>query len=149
MHGIRISDFATAASFGISDPLFSVDVGYYVFHLPFYVLLQTSFTLLTIVTIAIILPTYLLSGLQRADESDRTAAGARSMSHLSVLLFILVANLGWGFYLDHYELVYSTLGVVYGAGYAADHVTRVALWVMVGASAVACGFSCSPAFVRA
>ena len=132
--------FRYGGAFGISDPLFSVDVGYYVFSLPFYVLLQTSFTLLTIVTIAIILPTYLLSGLQRADESDRTAAGARSMSHLSVLLFILVANLGWGFYLDHFELVYSTLGVVYGAGYAADHVTRVALWVMIGASAVACGF---------
>ena len=60
------------------------------------------------------------------------------MSHLSVLLFILVASFGWGFYLDHYELVYSTLGVVYGAGYAADHVTRIALWIMVGVSAVAC-----------
>ena len=49
-----------------------------------------------------------------------------------VLLFILVANFGWGFILDHYELVYSTLGVVHGAGYAAAHVTRVALWVMTG-----------------
>ena len=51
-----------------------------------------------------------------------------------VLLFILAATLGWGFYLDHYELVYSTLGVVYGAGYAAAHVTRIALWIMLGAS---------------
>jgi hypothetical protein len=56
------------------------------------------------------------------------------------LLFILVANFGWGFVLDHYELVYSTLGVVHGAGYAAAHVTRVALWVMTGASgAGVCG----------
>jgi uncharacterized membrane protein (UPF0182 family) len=30
------------------------------------------------------------------------------------------------------------LGVVYGAGFAADHVTRTALWLMVGVSAVAC-----------
>ena len=58
--------------------------------------------------------------------------------HFIVLLFILVANFGWGFILDHYELVYSTLGVVHGAGYAAAHVTRVALWVMTGASALAC-----------
>ena len=56
----------------------------------------------------------------------------------SVLLFILAANFGWGFYLDHYELVYSTIGVVYGVGYAAAHVTRIALWIMVGASALAC-----------
>jgi uncharacterized membrane protein (UPF0182 family) len=59
-------------------------------------------------------------------------------STLSCFLFILVANFGWGFVLDHYELVYSSLGVVHGAGYAAAHVTRVALWVMTGASALTC-----------
>jgi uncharacterized membrane protein (UPF0182 family) len=45
---------------------------------------------------------------------------------------------GVGFYLDHYQLVYSTLGIVYGAGYAADHVTRPALWFMVAISAAGC-----------
>ena len=130
--------FRYGGSFGVSDPLFGVDVGFYVFHLPFYVLLQSSLTLLTILTLGIVLATYVFLGLQRASGSGRIAIGGNATSHLSVLLFILVANFGWGFYLDHYELVYSTLGVVYGAGYAADHVTRVALWIMVGASAVAC-----------
>jgi uncharacterized membrane protein (UPF0182 family) len=130
--------FRYGGSFGVSDPLFGVDVGFYVFHLPFYVLLQSSLTLLTILTLGIVLATYVFVELQRASESGRIAIGGNATAHLSVLLFILVANFGWGFYLDHYELVYSTLGVVYGAGYAADHVTRVALWIMVGASAVAC-----------
>ena len=130
--------FRYGGSFGVSDPLFGVDVGFYVFHLPFYVLLQSSLTLLTVLTLGIVLATYVFLGLQRASGSGRIALGGNATSHLSVLLFILVANFGWGFYLDHYELVYSTLGVVYGAGYAADHVTRVALWIMVGVSAVAC-----------
>jgi uncharacterized protein len=130
--------FRYGGSFGMSDPLFGVDVGFYVFHLPFYVLLQSSLTLLTILTLGIVLSTYAFFGLQRASGSGRVAVGGNATSHLAVLLFILVANFGWGFYLDHYELVYSTLGVVYGAGYAADHVTRVALWIMVGVSAVAC-----------
>jgi uncharacterized membrane protein (UPF0182 family) len=130
--------FRYGGSFGVSDPLFGVDVGFYVFHLPFYVLLQSSLALLTILTLGIVLLAYVFLGLQRASESGTIAAGGNATSHLSVLLFILVANFGWGFYLDHYELVYSTLGVVYGAGYAADHVTRVALWIMVGVSAVAC-----------
>ena len=39
--------FRYGGSFGVSDPLFGVDVGFYVFHLPFYVLLQSSLTLLT------------------------------------------------------------------------------------------------------
>ncbi|MFY9835479.1 MAG: UPF0182 family protein, partial [Xanthobacteraceae bacterium] len=130
--------FRYGGSFGMSDPLFGVDVGFYVFHLPFYVLLQSSLTLLTILTLGTVLSTYAFFGLQRASGSGRIAVGGNATSHLAVLLFILVANFGWGFYLDHYELVYSTLGVVYGAGYAADHVTRVALWIMVGVSAVAC-----------
>jgi uncharacterized membrane protein (UPF0182 family) len=130
--------FRYGGSFGVSDPLFGVDVGFYVFHLPFYELLQTSLTLLTVLTLGIVLSIYVFLGLRRASGSGRIDIGGNVVSHLSVLLFILVANFGWGFYLDHYELVYSTLGVVYGAGYAADHVTRVALWVMFGASGVAC-----------
>ena len=130
--------FRYGGSFGVSDPLFGVDVGFYVFHLPFYLVLQSSLTLLTISTLAIVLPTYMFLGLQQASRSRGITSIGNATSHLSVLLFILVANFGWGFYLDHYELVYSTLGVVYGAGYAADHVTRVALWIMVGVSAVAC-----------
>jgi uncharacterized membrane protein (UPF0182 family) len=63
---------------------------------------------------------------------------AESVPHLSTLFFVLIASFGWGFYLDHYELLYSTQGVVYGAGYTADHVTRIALWIMVGAAAALC-----------
>jgi uncharacterized membrane protein (UPF0182 family) len=130
--------FRYGGSFGISDPLFGVDVGFYVFHLPFYLLLQSSLTALTALTLAIVLGIYVFFGLHRANGSGRIAIGGSALSHLSVLLFILAASFGWGFYLDHYELVYSTLGVVYGAGYAADHVTRIALWIMVGISAAAC-----------
>ena len=130
--------FRYGGSFGVADPLFGVDVGFYVFHLPFYVLLQSSLAVLTILTLGIVLSIYVFLGIQRAGGSGKIAIGRNATSHLSVLLFILVANFGWGFYLDHYELVYSTLGVVYGAGYAADHVTRIALWIMVGASVVAC-----------
>ncbi len=130
--------FRYGGAFGVSDPLFGVDVGFYIFHLPFYVLLQGSLTLLTVLTLGIVLATYVFSGLQRAGENGRIAISGNATSHASVLLLILVAGFGWGFYLDHYELVYSTLGVVYGAGYAADHVTRIALWIMVGVSGVAC-----------
>ena len=121
----------------MSDPLFGVDVGFYVFHLPFYGMLQTSLMLLTVLALAAVLLIYVFFGLLRVNRSGKIAAEGKATSHLCVLLFILVANWGFGLYLDHYNLVYSTLGVVYGAGYAADHVTRVALWVMVGVSAAA------------
>jgi len=130
--------FRYGGSFGVSDPLFGIDVGFYLFHLPFYELLQSSLTLLTVAALTFVLLVYGLFGSWRVRDNGANAAGGSIAAHLSMLLFILVANLGWGFYLDHYQLLYSTQGVVYGAGYTADHVTRIALWGMVGVSAVAC-----------
>ena len=75
--------FRYGGSFGVSDPLFGVDVGFYVFHLPFYVLLQSSLTLLTVLTLGIVLSTYVFLGLQRASGSGRIAVGGNATSHLS------------------------------------------------------------------
>jgi uncharacterized protein len=130
--------FRYGGSFGVADPLFGVDVGFYVFHLPFYELLQSSLMVLTVLTLAIVLLSYGYFGLLRASGSRKIAIDGKDISHVCVLLLILVADWGLGLYLDHYQLVYSTLGVVYGAGYTADHVTRIALWIMVAVSAVAC-----------
>jgi len=126
--------FRYGGSFGVADPLFGIDVGFYVFQLPFYQLLQTSVMLLTLVTMIGVGSIYLIQASIRGEVASQRNA----MSHLSVMLFILVAVWGFGFFLDHYELVYSTMGVVYGAGFTADHVTRIALWTMVAASVVAC-----------
>lgn len=131
--------FRYGGSFGIADPLFGVDLGFYVFRLPFYELLQGSITVLTVSALAI-LTFCSVFGVRQLKSSGKFTVPVGARRHFMVLLFILVANLGWGFILDHYELVYSTLGVVYGAGYAAAHVTRAALWVMTGASALACVF---------
>ena len=129
--------FRYGGSFGVADPLFGVDLGFYVFRLPFYELLQGSITVLTIGALAI-LASCAMFGIRQSKSSGKITVPDGARQHFMVLLFILMANFGWGFILDHYELVYSTLGVVHGAGYAAAHVTRVALWVMTGASALAC-----------
>ena len=129
--------FRYGGSFGVADPLFGIDIGFYVFRLPFYELLQGSITVLTVLALAILAFCALL-GVRQSKSTGKITLRDGIAQHFIVLLFILVANFGWGFILDHYELVYSTLGVVHGAGYAAAHVTRIALWVMTGASALAC-----------
>ncbi len=129
--------FRYGDAFGVVDPLYGVDVGFYVFHLPFYEMLQHSLTTLLVVTLAIVGANYGLSGLMPLGGRSNTEVDLKVTSHLSVLLFILVADLGWGFYLGHYQLLYSTLGVVYGAGYTAVHVTRWMLWGMFALSAAA------------
>ena len=131
--------FRHGGSFGLSDPLFGVDVGFYLFRLPFYELLQSSLTALTMITLLAVLVFYTHFGLLRFGRiGQMEGQGPKAAPHLSILFFVLVAGWGWGFYLAHYELLYSTQGVVFGAGYTADHVTRIALWIMTGASAALC-----------
>jgi len=137
--------FKYGGSFGVADPLFKLDLGFYFFRLPFYELLQGSLVFLTVAALAIVCGVVLLE-LQQSIQQKTYNIRPSTARHLAALLFLLSATFGWGFYLDHYELVYSTLGVVYGAGFAAAHVTMVVLWGMVGASVLACGLIALTAF---
>ena len=128
--------FRYGGSFGLSDPLFGVDTGFYVFRLPFYELLQSSLSTLALIAFLAVLAFYAYFGvLQFSRHRPMKGWSVKAVPHLSSLLFFLVASWGWGFYLDHYELLYSTQGVVFGAGYTADHVTRTAYWIMTSAAA--------------
>jgi uncharacterized membrane protein (UPF0182 family) len=137
--------FRYGGSFGVVDPLFKVDLGFYFFRLPFYELLQGALVFLAVAALAIVCGVVLLE-LQQSVQQKTFKIRPATARHLAALLFVLSATFGWGFYLDHYELVYSTLGVVYGAGFAAAHVTMVVLWGMVGASVLACGLIALTAF---
>jgi uncharacterized membrane protein (UPF0182 family) len=123
--------FRYGGTFGVADPLYGIDVGFYVFQLPFYQMLQTSLAVLSVLTIAGIGLVYSCFKAISLKLGTSTGLESGAMSHLSFLLAILFANWGFGLLLDHYQLVYSTMGVVYGAGYTADRLTRVALWGML------------------
>ena len=99
--------FRYGGPFGVADPLFGVDRGFYVFRLPFYEMLQGSITVLTIGALAI-LSFCALFGMRQSKSTGKITLRDGIAQHFIVLLFILVANFGWGFILDHYQLVYST-----------------------------------------
>jgi uncharacterized membrane protein (UPF0182 family) len=130
--------FRYGGSCGFSDPVFGADVGFYLFSLPFYQLIQSSLAFLTVLAIVGVVFPCAYFGLMRLKGGPQIETWGNAVPHLSVLLFILAATLGWGYYLDRYGLLYSTRGVVYGVGYTAAHVTIIALWIMIGVSAAAC-----------
>jgi hypothetical protein len=129
--------FRYGGHFGLIDPLFRVDVGFYLFSLPFYELIQGSFVYLTIIALAVVLVGYVSTGLLHVNPGRQLIVNGNVGRHISALLCILAADWAWGFLLDRYDLVYSTLGVVYGAGYTASHVVMTMLWIMAGVSAAA------------
>jgi hypothetical protein len=130
--------FRYGGSGGFSDPIFGIDVGFYLFTLPFYQLLQFSLVLLTLLAIVAVIFQYVYFETVQLNGGRQIEVPRNAAPHLSVLLFILAAAFGWGYYLDRYGLLYSTMGVVYGVGYTASHVTMIALWIMIGVSAAAC-----------
>ena len=130
--------FRYGGAFGVADPLYGIDVGFYVFQLPFYQLLQSSLMLLSVLTMAGIGLVYSYFAAIGLARSAPTGLDRRATSHFAFLLLILFANWGVGLLLDHYQLVYSRMGVVYGAGYTAAHLTRFALWGMLALSVAAC-----------
>ncbi len=102
--------------FGDRDAQFGRDIGFYVFQLPF---LRSIFAwLFTSLVLALLLSAaghYLLGGIRPQASSNRIAGATQS--HLTVLLGLIVALKAWGYWLDKYELVYSTRGAATGATY--------------------------------
>jgi uncharacterized membrane protein (UPF0182 family) len=125
--------FFYGGSFGLEDPLFSTDVGFYVFKLPFLELVQNGLAGLVLFTFVVVLIAYLYTGHFRGPEAS-FRLNWPVMHHLAGLLVFFIILWGWGYWLDRYDLLYSTRGITYGAGYTDHNIVAIALWVMLFAS---------------
>lgn len=113
----RYIRFANAAPFGIQDPIFQTDVGFYIFKLPFlsflYGWLITSVILILLLTA---MTYFLFRGIQITPRGPIIARLART--HMLVIGALLLLIKAVGFRLDTYQLLYSPRGMVFGAGYS-------------------------------
>jgi hypothetical protein len=127
--------FRYRTTFGITDPLFEKDVGFYVFTLPFLNTLYGWVMVLLGVTALLTVLTYLLfRGIQLTSRGPRLSRWARG--HLLLLGAALLTVKAAGFQLDLYELLFSPRGVVFGASYADVHAVRPALMLLIVLSLV-------------
>lgn len=121
------------APFGVVDPLYSRDIGFYVFTLPFYQFLYSFFIATTILSIIVAALLYFAYGEIRLTlRGLRFSKGARI--HLFMMAALLLLLTGIHFYLSTYDLLYSERGLVYGAGYTDVNAELPALKFLVVAS---------------
>ncbi len=109
--------FTNRQDFGVTDPQFNTDIGFYVFQLPFlsYVV-DWAFASFVIVLILSAIAHYLNGGIRMAVTSgDRVSPSVKV--HLSAILAVLALIKAAGYWLDRYELTVSKRGVVDGALY--------------------------------
>ena len=125
-----------AQEFGVTDPQFGRDIGYYVFKLPWFKFVQTwLFTSLLLTGLLTAGAHYLLGGIRPEAQGEKVMPNVKV--HLSVLLALLLAARGWGYWLDRFALNFSPRGQVTGASYTDVHAELPALNLLLAVTAIA------------
>jgi uncharacterized protein len=126
---MRVLLFLHPTSFEKTEPFLKRDISFYVFALPIFELLEFWLVGLFLFSLAAITLTYLLSGksLSEGRFSGFSPAQQRHLLGLAGFLLLAIALHCW---LNRYELLYSTRGVVYGAGYTDTRVELPAYAVL-------------------
>lgn len=133
---LEVLNFLNATNFGLSDPIYGKDLSFYFFQLPFFQTLYNAFYgplfLLTFFTGLF----YIVTGVLRFSSLKLWRKGAVSIApaarrHLAFLISILLAFKAFGYYLDTYELLYSTYGHVAGAGFTDLNAVLPALKILI------------------
>ncbi len=116
--------------FGLDDPIFGMDVSFYIFDLPWYQALLGRGKTLIVLTFLGVLIRYALTNQMRSSEAA---------AHISLLGATWLVLVGLGSWLERYTLLQSELGVVFGAGYTdvnARNVLYIIETVLFGAAAI-------------
>ncbi|MDZ5444863.1 UPF0182 family protein [Micromonospora sp. 4G57] len=111
--------FRNGGNFGVKDPEFGVDVGFYVFQLPFWrYLLGVGFTAVVLALLGALAVHYIFGGVRLQGVGDRMTNGARA--HLSTLVAAFVLLKFVAYLLDRRAMLleYNEGAKLYGAGYA-------------------------------
>lgn len=149
-HWQDILMFIYGVPFSIRDPLFNMDVGFYMFKLP---LLKTIYNMLlnTIIVLTVATSLFYLFiviktkadgyrsfyGVNRARPRyirDIIDIGGKRLSLFGGAIFVMSAI---GFVFKNFDLVYSSRGVAFGASYTDMHVSFIFNWIMVCISLLA------------
>ena len=112
--------FRHAVPFGVEDPLFGRDVGFYVFRMPAIAYLCQLGLILTGLCVAAVIIVYVVRGGIDLSGEGRLLSRV-TFRHLSVLAGIAAALVGGRCWLARYELLFSKRGAVFGAGHTDVH----------------------------
>ncbi len=122
--------FLHHSRFGVADPIFSKDVGFYLFMLPLYNFLQQwCFFALFLVIAAVGLSYYLDHAIRT--QGNEVLVDSKVKVHLAMLAGLLALGIAVSQRLKLYDLLYSNSGAAYGAAYSDVHARIPAYWVLL------------------
>src|SRR5688572_7995590 len=108
--------FRNRVDFGAADAQFGTDIGFYVFTMPFLrFVFEWTFAAMVIVFIVTAVTHYLNGGIRLQGPIQRVTPQVKA--HLSVILGAIALLKAFGYWLERYDLNFSTRGAVQGASY--------------------------------
>jgi len=140
--------YLNASSFQAVDPIFSLNIGFFVFEYPFFLYILSYAASLVMVTIFLTLGTYLFhhttppSKEEFAEEINLPSYiewksfKKQALPHMSFLLGILFFLIAFGFLLGQWALLFSPTGTVFGAGYTDVNFTLPLFTILMFVSGV-------------
>ncbi|MDW3220882.1 MAG: UPF0182 family protein [Acidimicrobiales bacterium] len=126
--------FTNRQDFGIEDPQFGQDIGFYVFQLPFLTFVVSwAFAAFVIIFILTAVSHY-LNGSIRITAVAGSRATPNVKVHLSAILAVLALIKAADYWLDRYQLTLSDRGVVDGALYTDVNAQLPAIYLLIAIS---------------
>lgn len=122
--------FRNSQTFGIEDPQFGADVGFYVFRLPFIAFAVDWLFAALIVVLLLTIAAHLLNGGVMFTSSTPVVR-PQTKVHVAALLALLAAVKAGDYWITRYELTNETRGFVQGATYTVVNAQLPALMLLV------------------
>jgi uncharacterized membrane protein (UPF0182 family) len=122
--------FRNSQSFGTSDAEFGLDVGFYVFELPFLTFLFDWLFAALIVVLLLTFAAHILNG-GVVLASPVPSVSKATKTHVAVLLGLLAILKAGDYWLDRYELTNAQTGIVQGATYSVVQARIPALMLLI------------------
>jgi uncharacterized membrane protein (UPF0182 family) len=126
----EILKFFNSSKFNFVDPLYQKDIGFYIFKLPLYQDARSWLLNLFVSASILSVTVYILKGQIASGHHWKNWLTGKVKSHLSLLLAAIALLIALGFWLERYRLLYSSEGVVFGAGYTDAHARLFAYSLM-------------------
>lgn len=103
----------SGGEFGTTDPQFGVDVGFFVFGMPWYrFLVNFGFAVLLVSLVTAVVVHYLYGGLRVQSDSRHISVGAQR--HLAILIGLILLVKAAAYWLDRYELATQSQSFIPG-----------------------------------
>ena len=127
--------FIHASSFGIKEPVFGKDAGFYVFKLPVYQYVVSQYLYIVVITAVGVLFSYYVDSAI-SSVGNKFNVSTRVKNHLIGLIGFFMLGISANYFLKLYENLYSSQGPAYGPSYMTVHAQIPAGWAIFGMSVV-------------